>query len=204
MSELSDAVDDLTNPRTDIIDQMDDAGRWLRAHEVVHAPLLEQLEEAITSCIGNGGGGGSSTGNLLNDEALYRCILVRQAIEAWCRIVHVEVTKDMVVDLRSWHNVYKQGETKDFYTRTVMGWVDMIGTLLDPPKRLEVTANCPVCGNSHYTDAEGASLPFPVVIEYPPSDASAAAGLCRACDFAWVGERALRNLRWELDAQEAG
>lgn len=200
---LTEAVDALTRPIIDHIPQVDDEGRWLRAHTVEHDPLLQQLNDAITSAIGRGGGGGNSAGDVLNGEALYRMMQIRPEIEAWCRMVKVQVSRDMVADLRRWFDIYRHGdqETSSFHLHRLNGWAKQITDLLDPPKRLEVTQPCPVCGAHKYTDQDGNALPFPVVIEYRRETPLAATGLCRACEHVWVGERELRQLRWELDAQ---
>ena len=198
--ELREAVDALTRPIVDHIPQIDDAGKWLRAHTVQHPPLLQQLSDAITSAIGKGGGGGNPANDVLNGDALERAQLIRVEITSWGLMLRLKSSPDMVADLIRWQGVFIQtGRDTDFYVRMMRKWESQITGLLDPPKRLEVTVSCPLCGADKFTDAEGKALPFPIVIEYRRESPLAASGICRACLNVWTGERELRQLRWEID-----
>jgi hypothetical protein len=205
LTALHEAVDALTTWRIEHIAQAHNGITCTEPVTIEHEPLLMQLEAAVTSAIGRGGGGGNPEGNVLNTEALHRASVIRSAIKDWCRLVHVQATGNMVDDLERWFVIFKmQADPPEFYEHQVVAWVEQIGDLLDPPVRIEITGPCPVCRSTTYKDADDVEHPFPVVVEYRRERPLEATALCRAegCERgSWVGERALRELRWELDAQ---
>lgn len=199
---LREAVNTLTRPTIDHIPQTDDDGHYLRTHTVVHEPLLVQLETAITSAIGNGGGGGSATGNVLNGEALYRTAIIRSAIGDWCHIAGIQQTRNMVTDLTRWCDVF-DGDT-GFHIGQMRGWVNTIRNLLDPPKRVPVDVPCPVCKATKWANEDGDTSPNPVVFEYRPEDPiGTARATCRACGIEWDDYEAVEELGEELAEKEA-
>lgn len=198
---LTTAVHRLTRvTRTKVI-QDGDGSEGSNVAIVVHMPLLLQLSEAVTSAIGSGGGGGTATGSVLNDGAYDLAVFkVRAAIGDWLRIEGVRPTRDLVVDLEAWGSAFNRTDKEPaFYIRTMEGWAALIENLLDPPSRLELTEPCPVCNQDEYTDAEGRTLKFPVVIEFRRDRPGEARGTCRACDKLWIGVLGLRELRWMTD-----
>lgn len=201
-ADLLDAVDALTKPVIEHIPQTDDEGRYLRTHTVEHPPLLEQLNAAITSAIGSGGGGGSATGMVLNSDALYRSVMVRTEIADWGHILGVKRTRNMVDDLRAWYDVFKHtGRDEGYHIGKMRGWAHMIRDLIDPPKRIPVDVPCPVCHATKWINADGEEQPWPVVYEYRREDAmGTVAAMCRApdCGVTWDGFDSVEELAAEL------
>ena len=195
--DLLEAVDQLTKPTRTKVIQGD------HVTTVVHEPLLVQLEQAVTSAIGNGGGGGSATGSVLNDEALQRLFIIRSQLSGWCRDVDVRPTRtDAVKDLRAWYiNFMGTNVDPDFYTRTLNGWAATIRELIDPPKRVPLRDPCPVCKASQWTGVDGGLRASPVAVEYDHGDPyRTVKAVCRAegCGAEWVGPNAVEELIEEM------
>jgi hypothetical protein len=203
---LAAAVGALTDPVITHVTQTDDAGAYLRTHTAEHEALLVQLDKAITSAIGNGGGGGSATGNVLNGKALYRAFLIRTELGSWCRMNGVKVTRDLMVDLIAWFDLFKlTGNDSGFYVRQLNGWAKTIRDLIDPPQRVPQDIPCPVCGATKYTDEEGDISTNPIVLEYHREDPIGTARVvCRNADCAaeWDNMEALNELKDELAEKE--
>lgn len=204
-SPLTDAVEALTLVTYTHIVQKDDAGTYLKTHSVAHRPLLVQLESAITSAIGNGGGGGSATGNVLNGDALYRAFLIRTELGSWCQLAGVKVSRDLITDLNAWWHVFRQtGNDDGFYIGQLRGWVRTIENLLDPPKRVPQDIPCPVCKAVKWVNEEGATSPNPVVLEYKYEDPIGTAKVtCKACGTEWSDMESLNELKDELAEKES-
>lgn len=200
------AVEALTKPVTNYIKQTDDDGTYLGTHTAEHPPLLVQLNEAITSAIGNGGGGGSATGNVLNGAALHEAFRIRTELGDWCRMNGVRVSRDLMVDLEAWHTVFKLTRNDDaFYVRQLHGWAKTIRDLIDPPKRLPQDIPCPVCKATKYTNDEGDICTNPIVLEYHREDPIGTARVvCRNpdCTAEWDNMDALDELKDELVEKE--
>ena len=201
MSDLLSAIDALTkSTRTKVI-QGD------HVTTVVHEPLLVQLEQAVTSAIGNGGGGGSATGSVLNDEALQRLFIIRSQLGDWCRLVNVRPTRtDAVADLRAWYVAFLGTNAEsEFYARTLHGWAATIRELIDPPKRVPLRDPCPVCKASQWTGVDGGLRASPVAVEYDHGDPyRTVKAVCRAegCGAEWVGANAVEELIEEMGEVE--
>ena len=165
--------------------------------------LLVQLQDAVTSAIGNGGGGGTATGSVLNDEAWYRLSLIRSQLGDWCRMVDVRPTRtDCVKDLRAWHVAFL-GSNVDpaFYVRTLVGWAFTIRELIDPPKRVPLRGACPVCGADHWFGVDGSRRASPVAVEYDHSNPyRSVRAVCRvgSCGTEWTGVEAVEELVAEM------
>lgn len=200
MTDLLEAVDALTKEKRTKVFQDDGT-----VAIVVHDPLLRQLKDAVTSAIGSGGGGGTATGSVLNDEALYRASIINAAIQSWCRMRGVTVSRDMVVDLRRWHSAFLSSSAEpDFYIDQMRGWARTIRDLLDPPERVPLEPPCPMCGARTWPDTEGREVLFPLLVTYRNEGESVVdeRALCRACQFVWDGQMELRKLRWDIGIQE--
>lgn len=211
MTDLLDAVDALTKPRIEHLPQIDDDGKWLKAHTVEHPPLLVQLKEAVNPSTNTAAGSSSlaSTRNLVDSDALFEYSTMTAAIGDWCHIIQSERTRDPVVDLRRWYIAFNRTDSDpSFYLAELNRWAKLIRNILEPPKRMEVTTPCPVCDKRTWTDPEGNELLFPVVVEYKvPQDGEAIkpTALCRACDAVWKGFDAVKELAEELnEPEEAG
>jgi hypothetical protein len=197
VADLLSAIDDLTKPTRTKVIQGD------HVTTVVHEPLLVQLEQAVTSAIGNGGGGGSATGSVLNDEALQRLFIIRSQLGDWCRLLGVRPSRtDAVKDLRAWYVAFLgTNAEQEFYTRTLHGWAATIRELIDPPKRVPLRDPCPVCKASQWTGVDGGLRASPVAVEYDHGDPyRTVKAVCRAegCGAEWVGANAVEELIEEM------
>lgn len=204
MTELLDAVDQLTKPAIEHMTQTKDDGTYLRTHTAEHKPLLTQLKDAVNPSANTSAGSASlaSARNPINSEALWEYTKMFTAIGDWCRIAGADRTKDPIVDLRRWYIAYtKDDNDPDWYIRELRRWVNLIRKLLDPPKRIEITTACPVCKKRTWVDADGNEILFPVIIEYRvPNEGETIRpnALCRACETVWQGYDSVEELAAEL------
>ena len=189
--DLTEAVEALVKPtRTKVI-------QGTEVTVITHDPLLQQLEAAVTSAIGNGGGGGQATGEVLNSAALFKAATIRAQIGAWCRVAGVPVTRKLVTDLTRWH-VAAMATALDFQVSTLRGWAREIRDLLDPPKRVPLADPCPACTATKLVGEDGSSSPA-VVVEYDQFVLHASLrAVCRVCLVEWVGPDAVDELIGEM------
>jgi len=163
---------------------------------ITHDPLLRQLEDAVTSAIGNGGGGGQATGSVLNSEALFRASVIRAQIGDWCRQVEVRPTRDMITDLTRWMVAFVADP--QWHISTLRGWAREIRDLLDPPKRVPLADPCPACTATKAVGEDGSTSPA-VVVEYDQVVLHASLrAVCRVCLVEWVGPDAVDELIGEM------
>lgn len=214
MSEnyLREAVDALTKPDIEHIRQLDDDGQFVRIHTVEHPPLLEQLHQSVTPSTGNDAGSKSSSWdrNMVDSGALFEYAKMSSAIWDWCRIVGAKVDKRPVDDLRRWYVAHISHAVREdeWYIRELRRWESVIRNKLEPPKTLEITAPCPVCGPEPWVDADGESRPNRLWMEYrldvngKPVNART---MCRNpdCNTIWDGEGAMEELGKELAERHA-
>lgn len=202
MTELLDAVDDLTLPKPVKV-PTDDGYTW-----ATEDALLVQLREAVSSSLnsGSGAGGSPSTRNVLDGDALYKAAIITSQIGDWCRIAGAEVTRDAVVDLRAWHARFiSLDQPEEFYLGQMRGWSRDIRAMVNPPKVVEITAACPVCGEGSYVNDMGERITNPLVLTYRPDSDHMwknSRVICRACEAVWVGGDAMEELRDELEDKE--
>jgi len=217
MSDLLDAVHALTRPvHRKIIQDNPDGPETTRVVTIIDQPLLDQLENAICGSFGSDGGSSTSSPgnerNVVDSDALYEFAKISTEAADWCRERKITPTRKPLTDLEAWQDARtdEHSPRDAYYTRRLTGWAAMIENKLRPRVRLEITAPCPICGADKWVDAEGAVMQFPVIVDY---DAEAGRGLlddasaiCRnaACQYVWSGERGLRQMRWDIDAREAG
>lgn len=202
MTELLDAVDDLTLPRNVKV-PTDDGHTW-----ATEDALLVQLQESVSSSLnsGSGAGGSPSTRNVLDGDALYKAAVITSQIGDWCRMAGATVTRDAVTDLRAWHAAFLSRDDPDeFYIRQMRAWAAQIRAMVNPPKTLEITAPCPVCGQGEYVNGMGERITNPLALTYRPDDDNLWRGakvICRACAAVWAGGDAMEELRDELNDKE--
>lgn len=202
MTELLDAVDDLTLPKPVKV-QTDDGHTW-----ATEDALLVQLRESVSSSLnsGSGAGGSPSTRNVLDSDALHKAGIITAAIGDWCRIVGATVTRDAVHDLRAWYTAFLTvNEPEDFYLHQMRAWAHQIRAMINPPKTVEITAPCPVCGQGEYVNDMGERITNPLVLTYRPDDERLWYGskvMCRACEAVWQGGDAMEELRDELNEKD--
>lgn len=202
MTELLDAVDDLTLPRNVKV-PTDDGHTW-----ATEDALLVQLRESVSSSLnsGSGAGGSPSTRNVLDGDALYKAAVITSQIGDWCRMAGATVTRDAVTDLRAWHAAFLSRDDPDeFYIRQMRAWSAQIRAMVNPPKTLEITAPCPVCGQGEYVNDMGERITNPLALTYRPDADNLWRGakvICRACAAVWAGGDAMEELRDELNDKE--
>lgn len=204
MTDLLDAIDALTKPRIEHMAQTSDEGKYLHTHTAEHKPLLTQLKDAVNPSSNTNAGSASlaSARNPINSEALWEYTKIASAIGDWCRIAGADRTRDPIIDLRRWYIAYtKHDADPDWYVAELRRWAKLISKLLDPPKRIELTVACPVCGKRTWVDAEGNDVLFPLVVEYRVPETGESirpVALCRACETIWHGIEAIEELGIEL------
>lgn len=202
MTDLLDAVDDLTLPRNVKV-PTDDGHTW-----ATEDALLVQLREAVSSSLnsGSGAGGSPSTRNVLDSDALYKASIITATIGDWCRIIGAKVTRDAVVDLRAWHAAYlATNDPGEFYISQMRAWAGQIRTMVNPPKTVEITAPCPVCGQGSYVNDMGERITNPLILTYRPESEhlwKSSKVMCRACEAVWIGGGAMEELSDELKEKE--
>lgn len=232
-SELLDAVDALTKPTTEQVEQdiyatvmvdgrpkTDDNGDLIRERTgqtrkttVEHAPLLDRLQEAITSTMSRQGGGGSEkhARNIVDSDALFEFMKITASITDWCRIVRIRATRDAATDLRRWYaaRLATNPETDDFHIHQLHKWARIIQSKLNAPRSWELKTPCPQCHAATWVDTiddNGTETEVernrPVIVEYWPDSLdvlNTAHALCRRCGYEWPGSFALRALAFDLD-----
>lgn len=202
MFDLLEVVDELTLSKPVKI-PTDTGHTWATAD-----PLLVQLQEAVSSSLksGSGSGGAAWTRNVLDGDALHTASVITATIGDWCRMAGAKVTRDPVVDLRAWYVVRLAAtDPEAFYLEQLRKWVSQIRLILHPPRQLEITSPCPVCGLGEYTNDAGEVIRNPLVMTYRADDERFWRGanvLCRACLNVWSGVEAMEELRDELDEKD--
>ena len=215
MTDLLDAIDALTLPTHTLVVQWvtDDNGKdHPRNTRIEHEPLLAQLELAIASTIG-GGGGRSMTAkwalNVLDSDALFQFSVIDSQIRDWCRRAGANPGRHPAENLRTFYAKHI-GRLPDervdrVLTGILRGWAGTIRAKLNPPRTMELTSACPACGSDTWEDTEGQVYRHPITITYQDQDADilgSARALCRACDHVWKGAQSLRALRYDVDVAE--
>lgn len=205
MTELLDAVDDLTLPKPVKV-ETDDGYTW-----ATEDALLVQLREAVSSSLnsGSGAGGSPSTRNVLDGDALQKAAIITSQIGDWCRMAGMtgdQITRNAVTDLRAWHAAFlSRNEPEEFYLGQLRAWAAQIRAMVNPPKVIEITAPCPVCGQGEYVNDMGERITNPLALTYRPDSDHMwknSKVLCRACDAVWIGGDAMEELRDELNDKE--
>ena len=198
MTEIQDAVAELTAPVVSHVPQINDEGTWLKTTTVWLPSLLDQLSEAITSTIG-GQGNGSTLKNarqIIDSDALFMFMRIKSQITDWCNMVGVRAGKDAAENLMLWSDRVDVEEGR-FYSRTMREWANQIRAKLDPPKRREILHPCVVCQATVWVDDDGETRPHPVEASYRPGEGDVKV-MCRACKTVWDGPDAAKELGEEI------
>lgn len=203
MTELLEAVDDLTLPKPVKV-PTDDGHTW-----ATEDALLVQLRDAVSSTLNSGSGSGGSawTRNVLDSAALYQAGIITSTIGDWCKMAGAKVTRDPIADLRAWYVAHtgRAEHSDEFYTVQLRRWASEIRAMTSPPKVVEITASCPVCGQGEYTNDMGELIRNPLALTYRPDGDNlwrAAKVICRACTAVWAGGDAMEELRDEINDKE--
>ena len=201
-TDLVDAVNALIRPSRSKVIQGD------RVSTVTHDPLLVQLEAAVTASFGaSASGGGSATGSVINDAALYQLLLIKTQIGDWCRLAGVTPDRQSAtVSLERWSLAF-MGDGA-WQTRTLLEWAQTITDLLDPPKTVPLAGPCPVCKATSWEDGVGESRTIrssPVAVMYDQTTLHASLrATCRVetCGAEWSGADAVQELIEELSEHD--
>ena len=180
-------------------------------HTTVTLPLLVQLEDAIRSSMNapSAGSGDPATRSVLDSDALYRFLLIKNQINEWCRLHHVGPRSDPAASLRAW---YVRTRTvrdfdEDWHEKVLLGWVVSIRVILDPARQWDLPDPCPACHESSWPDDDGLPMPRPLLITYrtdhPMGVLGGAMVRCRACGAEWRGLTEVRAVAWELEQTRA-
>lgn len=206
---LAENINRLTKPHREPVDQSIDGKR--RTVYIDHEPLLEQLNNAVTSTQTQSKTGGSlaSQRNMLDASALMLQDAIRQTLTRnWTKVSWKRIPKDLTQAVEVWHRRLelstRNGEinAKTLWraVHLTKTWIFAIEQKFDPPITLEVTRPCPLC-DSEYVYNQFNERSASVVITWRKSFERSFAN-CRACDHTWFGESELRQLRWEIDQRD--
>ena len=209
---LLDALDKLTKPQT--------VANW-RGDDIVRRtdpPLLDWLRDAIANSMGGSGGGKQARERTPMDVGaftLYEDIDGR--VRSWVNDLGGKPGKNLTPTqiLRSWYVLWNVGNPSErmvaAYAHILEGWVQAVNDILDPPKRIEITSPCPVCGrewiNVGLKLPDGSDDPndlerVRVLIAVERESIHESFAMCRACDRVWTGTGEMRLLRIAIDDAE--
>jgi len=210
---IQDTVEPIIDPTTGV-QATDDEGnpRWhktgTRREWVSLAPLLTQLQDAITGSIGGpaGKGGLAHERSVLDADALHKAMVIASQIGDWCRAVGARHDRaDMCGSLRAWYaarlSTNPTEAEDDWYRGQLQGWVRFVWSKLDPVRERELPDACPVCGAVEWW-RDGERFLRPLVVRYRSNDADMierARAVCRACSKVW----GVRELAYVLEGGAA-
>ncbi|MET4780824.1 hypothetical protein [Glaciihabitans sp. UYNi722] len=182
-------------------------------------PLLDWLREAIVSNMGGSGGGRQArerTPMAVGAFTLYEDIDGR--IRSWMMEAGGTPIKAITPTqiIRSWYALWQTSNPtdhrRDAYSGIMEGWADAIRDNLDPPKKIEITAPCPICGqewiNIGLKLLDGQDDPDDVervrtLIAVERDNINESYAICKACDKVWKGVGQMRWLRIAIDDADA-
>lgn len=205
MTDLLDAVDELTKPEHRHLAQKDDFGKWIKVHSVTDPPLLQRMQDAVhPSTNKNAGSAASASTRAPADlEAMFEYAKMTSQIRDWCRMQTVTVLRDPIRDLRRWYtSTLTQPVLEQFYIRQLRQWATTIRNHLDPPETFVAKHPCPVCGAQGWGDAINGGDTWPIEIRYRKDETDRVTdeiALCRPCRAVWVGHDAILELADEMN-----
>lgn len=179
------------------------------------ASLLDQLRDAVASDKGQGGGRKPGREQVPIDVAalvLYEVIDGR--VRAWLGELGASSGKDITPAqaLRTWYTLWRAGQHDEGleyrYKTVVEAWKQQILDKLQPPKRIELMAPCPMCGeewmNIGLKLLNGKDDPndverVRVLSAVERENIADSYALCQACDTVWLGVSRMRQLRIAID-----
>lgn len=187
MTELRDAVDDLTLPKR---------VKVMQDEEVVTVqvpPLLHQLDEIIRSDIGLTASGASLAHerNILDADALHKMMQISSQVRDWLRELDAKdapLVRNTSAALRLWYVAALGANLDDsaYHIRTLRSWAGYIRGKLDPARERELPDPCPECKAGEWW-RDGVRYLHPLVVKYRlgPTLVDGATAVCRACDASW-------------------
>lgn len=210
---LLDAYEALTKPKH--VAEWQGEGDHRHIFKRTDLPLLDWLHNAITSDTGGSGGSGKAARERtpldIGAFALYERIDGR--VRSWMLDLGGRVGKGLTPTdiLRSWYVLWNVQPHTDHlvaaYASILEGWEESVKDILDPPKRIEITAPCPVCGqewvNIGLRDDPDDIERVRVLVAVERADITESYAMCKACSKVWLGVPQMRWLRIAIDDAEA-
>jgi hypothetical protein len=200
MTELLDAVDELTRPG--VLHHTIQDSRFTCV--VFDTPLLDRLEGEIRFSLSREGSKSLPNQRVpINSGALMLFMQISSQITDWAHGVKATVYKgDPTRTLRSWYVVWTQTtrepEVINARTRILGNWAAAIRREIEPPRQKDLPDPCPTCGASEWW-RDGERYPRPLVVESPrnpdKSLVDESTAHCRACDKRWGA----RELAYDLE-----
>lgn len=209
------AVEQLTQSHTEYTD----------GHMVEWPPLIEWLESSVTEIISRAGSGGGN-GIPINEDALLLLDRCRKRSRMMCAALYLTPSGDLIYDVQqAWKTAQAEragGRMDDRQWESITAefadWVLRIQAEDTRPRRLEVVAPCPSCGERYVylegrdddgrdvfvlTDPSG-TLPRKAAVVVEFSEGRAAVSECRApdCGQMWAGWDAVYRLGYTLGARQ--
>ena len=178
-------------------------------------PLLDQLEAAVAGDLGQKGGAKPQRERTPIDIAALGLVeTIDGRVRAWHRDVGSRPGNGISLRqlLDSWFVLWQAGSHADGlsarHTSIVASWESRIEDCIAPPKRIEITAPCPVCGQEFAN--VGLKLPngdddpndiemVRVLTAVERESLEDSYALCSACSTVWKGVGQMRQLRILLD-----
>lgn len=202
------AVEALTKPVIDHVAQKTDTGKWIRAHTVEHAPLLEQMHDKVWPSSGNDGNSKAAPQerSLADNNALFEYAKICSAIADWVRMAGGKPGRDPILNLCQWARLHMAHTNRDddWYVRALHGWAYTIRGYLDKPRNFTIPGACPVCGATAWGDQINGGGMHVIKVEYrldPDNGENVKdeSALCQACRTLWSGHDAVVELADELN-----
>jgi hypothetical protein len=181
---------------------------------ITHLPLLDQFRAAVIPSSNTAAGSSSlaSTRNALDATALFEYAKISAATADWCRIIHVEATRDASWNLQRWHAAFRalasEPNVTIWYIHQLRSWAGLIRAHLDPPRRRNIMYPCPICGKTTWStgDGEGGTWPLELLYRIGDDDEPVIESvICRACEpvTTWPTRDAVAELIAELEERHA-
>jgi hypothetical protein len=203
--ELDEIIAKLTEPYSETL--YTNNGQETQATGLIlMPPMLQQLAEAIGSSttIKTPGLGSANTRAILDFSALALVNEInRQMRTLWELSINSPRPKNLVKTIKRWQAyVHHLGPNQDLDNikdaiKTMNHWINQIDLKFDPPVVLDISQPCPNCHVQRVENSEQDLIHSVRIIWRRSFDSSK--GECLNCHKTWVGERELRQLRWELD-----
>ena len=190
MSDLLDAIDQLTKPTRSAVLQSNEAGIICTETTRIELPsLLDQLDNSIRSSMGGNSSGASLAfqGSPLNTAALFEAMKIMSELGSWCRGANLTPGKTPAGNLQAWHvaTLSRVDWDDSWYVKQLHKWAGTITALLNPPREKDLPDSCPVCDASEWWKA-GERFYRPLVIRYRADEpVGNATAMCRACAQTW-------------------
>lgn len=215
--QLMKVVDELTQEHTVIVE--DHEHRFLGHRQEV--ALLVKLRASVQSDVNGNGGDGKPARERVPIDVSAQDLYNRldADIREWYgrETDYAEHGRPAPwVVLRQWYirfiNRYRAGDISDKTMWSIVGtvesWVQQIRDKLDPPRKIEITSACPICGkewvNVGLKLADGADDPediemVRVLVAVEREHLEDSYAVCRSCDQVWRGVTRMRQLRILID-----